>query len=68
MRAILSISLPDTIKEEIEEEVRGGRFSSVSEVVRHVWREYKVREEVRHSRDAIARGRGKTLRSLKDLR
>lgn len=71
MRAILNISLPKPMVEEIEAEVTLGNFATKSEFFRHVlrfWKEEKLLRELRASRADFKAGRFKVLKSLKDLR
>ncbi len=71
MRNIINISLPPQLKEEVEAEVEKGNFASTSEFFRYLlrlWQEKKLLKELNQSRREIKNGRGKVLRSLKDLR
>lgn len=71
MRSIINISLPASLAEEVKKEVKAGKFASTSEFFRHLWRlwnEEKVYREVEQSRREFAQGKGKILKSLKDLR
>ena len=71
MRSIVTISLPEELKKEMDKAVKGGRYASKSEFMRHLfrlWEEEKVAQELRKSREEILTGKGKTLKSLKDLR
>lgn len=71
MRNIVSISLPKQLDEELEKEVKTGRFASKSEFVRcliRLWQEEKLLRELEESKKEIAAGLGKELKSLKDLR
>ena len=71
MRNIINISLPADIKKDVESAVKEGQFASTSEFFRHLWREWKYNQlvkSVRMSQKEIREGKGKTLRSLKDLR
>jgi Arc/MetJ-type ribon-helix-helix transcriptional regulator len=71
MRNILNISVPATLKKEIEHETKTGGYVSVSEFFRAVMRERaenRLIEDIRVSRREIAAGKGKVLRSLRDLR
>ena len=52
-------------------EVRAGKFASKSEFFRHLIRLWNSRElavDLNERRRDLAAGRGKTLRSLRDLR
>lgn len=71
MRNILNISLPPEMAKEIRREVKIGKFASASEFMRHLvrlWNTEKLIHDVQRSRSEIAAGKGKILRSLKDLR
>lgn len=71
MRNIVNISLPKEMVMDIKREVRRGKFASTSEFMRHlirVWNMEQLMRNVEKSRAEIAAGKGKTLRSLKDLR
>jgi len=71
MRSIINISMPQVLKKEVEEAVKKGGYATKSEFVRdlmRLWKEEQLLQELRESQTQIARGRGKVLRSLKDLR
>ncbi len=71
MRSIINISLPLKTAENIKKEIRAGGFASTSEFFRHLLREYdeaKLLAKLRRSRAEIKKGKGKVLRSLKELR
>ncbi len=71
MRNIVTISLPKQLDEQIEKEVKDGRFASKSEFIRsliRLWQEEQVLKDLRQSKKEIAAGLGKELKSLKDLR
>jgi len=72
MRSIINISLSKELARELEKAVKRGKYSSKSEFLRVLIRE-KVEEDdlvrrVRISQKEIAQGKGRVLRSLKDLR
>lgn len=72
MRSIINISLSKELADDLEKAVRNGKYSSKSEFLRKILRE-KLEEEdllkrVRISQKEISQGKGKILRSLKDLR
>ena len=70
MRQIVNISLPKETVKMIKEEVKSGGFASVSEFMRHIirlWRTEKLAGEIRQSEGEYAAGKGKVLKSLKDL-
>jgi len=71
MRNIVNISLPLEMVRMVKQEVKRGKYSSVSEYFRHLVRsheENKVLASLKISRHDIAMGRAKVLRSFKDLR
>ena len=71
MRAILNISLPKPMVEEIEAEVTLGNFATKSEFFRHVlrfWKEEKLLRELNRGKTEIRAGKGVYLKSLADLR
>lgn len=71
MRSIINISLPKELSKEVERAVKTGRYTSKSEFFRDLlrsWKEEQLLQELKESQREIAAGRGKVLRSLKDLR
>jgi putative addiction module CopG family antidote len=71
MRTVINISLPEPMAKEVEKEVKKGKFASKSEFFRNLlrmWEEEKLLKELKQSRQEIAQGKGKVLKSLKDLR
>lgn len=71
MRNIVTISLPKQLDEQIEKEVKTGKFASKSEFIRsliRLWQEEQVLKDLRQSKKEIAAGLGKELKSLRDLR
>jgi putative addiction module CopG family antidote len=71
MRTIVNISLPAELNKEVEKAVKSGDFGTKSEFFRHLlrlWKEDQALGELQKSRQEIAKGKGKTLKSLKDLR
>ena len=71
MRNIVNLSLPQKLAEVVEENVKKGHFSSKSEFFRmllRLWMEGKLAQELEESRKELRSGKGKLLRSLKDLR
>lgn len=72
MRDIINISLSKELSKEIDNMVKRGKYSTRSEFIRDLIRE-KIEEsellaELRKSQTEIKQGKGKILRSLKDLR
>ncbi len=71
MRSIINISLPKEMAKAVEEGARKGHFSTKSEFFRMLvrsWMEGKLALDLEESRRDIRRGKGRVLRSLKDLR
>lgn len=71
MRTIVNISLPNQMSSVIDEAVASGGFASKSEFIRSIlrdWMENNLYRELEKSRQELASGKGKLLRSLKDLR
>jgi len=71
MRKSISISLPKEMAKEVEETVKEEKFASKSEFFRYLIREWENQQavkEVRESQEELKKGKGKLLKSLKDLR
>jgi len=71
MREIINLSLPPEMATVINKEVKTGKYASKSEFMRSLlraWMEEKTLLELNQSRAEIKAGRGKVLRSLKNLR
>ncbi|MFY9461946.1 MAG: ribbon-helix-helix domain-containing protein [Candidatus Sungiibacteriota bacterium] len=71
MRNIINISLPERMTKAVEESVKRGHFSTKSEFFRmlvRLWMEGKLVSELEESRKELGSGKGKLLRSLRDLR
>lgn len=71
MRQILNISLPRELNIAVEEIVRKKKYATKSEFFRdllRMWLEGKIIHELAESREELASGKGKPLRSLRDLR
>lgn len=71
MRTIINISLPERMKKAVEESVEQGHFSTKSEFFRmlvRLWMEGKFASELEESRKELRSGKGKLLRSLRNLR
>ena len=71
MRNIINISLPRAMNATIGREMKAGRFASKSEFFRHLVRLWNSRElatELQERRSDFEAGKGKKLRSLRDLR
>lgn len=71
MRKVLNISLSAELKNEVDIAVKNGQYATRSEFFRYllrVWKEEQTLKELKNSQKEIASGKGKTLKSLKDLR
>ena len=72
MRDILNISLSKELSKKVDALVKKGRYSTKSEFVRDLIRDRMEYEDlvrsVRKSEAEFKAGKGKLLRSLKDLR
>lgn len=71
MRNIVTISLPEQLDKEIENEVKSGNFASKSEFVRYLirfWQEERLAKDIAESERDIAAGRVREIKSLKELR
>ena len=71
MRNIINISLPPRMAQEVERAVKKGRYTTSSETVRHLlrlWNTHELAEGLGKSRKEFEAGKGKMLRSLRDLR
>lgn len=72
MRTIINISLPEVLNREIEKVMKKGKYSTKSEFLREVIRERIAEEDllarIEKSKEEIRVGKGKILRSLRDLR
>lgn len=71
MRAVINISLPAKMAKTVKRAVDEGNFMSTSEFFRELLRDWQAGQLLRgleESRREIASGKGKVLRSLKNLR
>ncbi|MEK7664970.1 MAG: ribbon-helix-helix protein, CopG family [Patescibacteria group bacterium] len=72
MRSIVNISLSKELVSDLNKAVRKGKYSSKSEFLRELIRERLEEEDllrrIRISQKEIEQGKGKILKSLKDLR
>jgi len=71
MRNIINISLPAEMVKIVKQEVKKGKYASVSEFFRALLREYeesKLLAEIEESRREFKAGKGKVLHSFRDLR
>lgn len=70
MRATLNISMPPKLFSKVESVVREHNYSSVSEFIRdaiRAWEDEDLYQSVLRSEKEFTQGKGKRLRSLKDL-
>ena len=70
MRTIINISLPKELSKVVDAAVKHGKFATKSEFFRNLvrmWEEGKLAKEFRKNRKDFEAGKGKLLRSLKDL-
>lgn len=70
MREVINISLPSSMAKTVKSAVKAGNYISTSEFFRDLlrnWQEDKLLNELNKSRLEIAQGKGKILKSLKDL-
>lgn len=70
MRNVVNISLPKALTEVVEDSVASGKYSSKSEFFRsllRMWMEGRLLGEIRESEREFGAGKGRKLRSLKDL-
>lgn len=71
MRSVINISLPKDLEKVVLREVKRGKFASKSEYVRYLLRlaeEDRILKDIKQSEKEFAAGKGRVLRSLKDLR
>lgn len=71
MREVINISLPASMAKTVKKAVKAGSYASTSEFFRVLlrnWQEGKLLTELNESRQEIASGKGRVLKSLKDIR
>lgn len=72
MRDVINISLPQTMTKFVSKAVKQGNYISTSEFFRDLLRqcidEQKLYYDILESEREFAQGKGKLLKSLKDLR
>jgi len=71
MREVINISLPKELNKSVEELVKKGKYATKSEFFRELlrlWLEGKILRELAESRKELTLGKGKLLRSLRELR
>ncbi len=71
MRSVINISLPKALKKKAEQLMKEGGYATKSEFFRDLLRmqiKGQILRELSESRKELASGKGKRLKSLKDLR
>lgn len=71
MRTILNISLPENLAHYVEKNIESGNYATKSEFIRVIlrfWMENNTLMDIKASRSELNSGKGKILKSLKDLR
>lgn len=71
MRTVLNISLPSEMNADIKKAVKEHSYGTTSEFFRALFRQWKEEEILKNfemSKKEIIGGKGKTLKSLNDLR
>jgi len=71
MRSIINISLPQQLSWAVDKEIKKGAYATRSEFFRYLlrlWLEGKMLKELKNSQTEIQSGKGKLLKTLKDLR
>ncbi|PIQ07253.1 MAG: hypothetical protein COW72_00990 [Candidatus Nealsonbacteria bacterium CG18_big_fil_WC_8_21_14_2_50_37_10] len=71
MREVINISLPKELNKTVEEIIKKEKYATKSEFFRDLLRmriEGEILQKLVESRKELAAGKGKLLRSLKDLR
>lgn len=71
MRSVINISLPEKLAKDVDKVVKSGKYASKSEFFRDLlrfWQEERLSQELLESKKEISQGKGKVLKSLKDLR
>ncbi len=71
MREVVNISLPKELNKTVEEIIKKEKYATKSEFFRDLLRmriEGEILQKLIESRKELAAGKGKLLRSLKDLR
>ena len=71
MRNVINISLPSSMTKTVKQAVKNGQYVSTSEFFRELlrrWMDEQFYPDVMASEQEFVAGKGKKLRSLKDLR
>jgi Arc/MetJ-type ribon-helix-helix transcriptional regulator len=70
MRSIVNLSIPEDMLRDIKREVKRGKYASVSEYFRHLWREQRsviLARQLKKESSEYERGLAKKLHSHRDL-
>jgi len=68
MRSVINISLPKSMADLVEKEVKSGKFATKSEFVRHMirlWNTHKLAEELKEVRESELWQAGAAVRKLR---
>ena len=71
MREVINLSLPKAMAQSVDEIVKEGNYATRSEFFRdllRMWMEGRILRDLAESRKELASGRGRVLKSLKELR
>lgn len=71
MREVINISMPSKMAKSVKSVVKDGQYISVSEFFRALlrdWQAGRLLNELNESHQEIVSGKGKVLKSLKNLR
>lgn len=71
MREIINISFPSAMVKTVKKAIKEGDYISTSEFFRDLlrnWQENQLLSDLNKSREEIRAGKGKVLKSLKNLR
>lgn len=71
MRQAITISISEEILRDVQREMKRQRFSSTSEFFRHIFRQWKkeqLLQEVKQGRKDLLSGKGRVLKSFRNLR
>ena len=70
MRNVVNISLPPSLNKLIDREVRKEGYASKSEFFRYLlrlWKDKKLADQLEKDRQNFDKGKGKVLKSFKDI-
>lgn len=71
MRQAVTISIPEETLKDIQREAKLHSFANTSEFFRHMFRQWKkdhLSNDIKQGKRDLRAGKGKVLRSFKDLR